>query len=85
MSNDFTYVGNGAEEISWMDFRDMIITGLHNVDTELKFNKVLMGILLSICPTPEQLIETRKTIGMKVSKEDEDKIRKMYKDENKKY
>jgi hypothetical protein len=88
MTNDFTYVGdegNGTEEISWMDFRDLLIEQLHNTDTELKFNKILMAIVFSICPSPDILINTRKSVGMEVSKDDEKKIKKMYEEHEKKY
>lgn len=87
MTNDFTYVGdegNGTEEISWMNFRDLLIEQLHNTDTELKFNKILMAIVFSICPSPDILINTRKSVGMKVTKEDEEKIKQMYKEQNEK-
>ena len=67
---------------NWMDFRDLLIETLNKCDTELKFEKILTGIFLSISVSPEGLQETRKSLGLKeYTKEEMKSIKKMFEEE----
>lgn len=71
------YCDNG-ELGSWMDFRDLLINTLKKCDTELQLNKLMMGIVLSIAPSAEDMTEARKLVGMKTTKKDEEKFKRLF-------
>ena len=68
---------------NWMDFRDELLKYMKDCDTEIKFNKLISSIILSFNISPEQLIQTRKQLGVKTNLKDKRRLKKWYKEEQK--
>lgn len=75
MTAEFEYIGDIN---NWMDLRDNFIDFLQECDTELKFNRFITGVIMSAAFTPEQVIETRKQLGVKTNKKDKEILKKWY-------
>ena len=74
MTDGFAYVG--AVD-NWMDFRDMILKGFEECESELQFNNLLMGLASCLHPTTDSLDLTRKALGMKLlTKKEKDTLNK---------
>lgn len=64
---------------NWMDLRDKFIEFLQTCDTEAKFNKFILGIFMSICPSSESINVLRGEVGIKkLSKKELKKLAEMY-------
>lgn len=80
MTGKFGYIGIIN---NWMDLRDAIIKAFLGCDTELKFEKVLEGLLLSMVTSPKSINEIRERLGIeKLTKEEEEMINQMIKENN---
>lgn len=78
MKKDFIIV---REIDNWLDLREKMLEDLNNCDNELKLNRFLMAVVLSVCPTPNALIKTREKLGIKLNQRDKLEIIKLYKEE----
>ena len=73
------YVGNIN---NWMDMRDLVIDMLHNCETELQFNKVFIGLIISVSGDVQTIDKVRKSIGIpKLSKKDKKILGKMFQED----
>lgn len=61
MKEDFEIIGKIN---NWMDLRDKLIETLKKCDNELKFNRFIEGIILSVGGI-DTIQETRKKLGIK--------------------
>jgi hypothetical protein len=70
----FAFIGAAD---NWMDFRDQLIKTLEGCDTELKLEKLLTALLLSISAgDPKTINKTRKAVGLPgLTEEEAEKIR----------
>ena len=79
MEKEFEYTGIIN---NWMDLRDKFIAVLIKCDTELKFNKFLTAIILSIGVSPKGMQDIRKSLGVKeYSKEEMKKLKRMFEED----
>ncbi len=84
MTTKMIITGDDPDKNNWMDLKDLFIKMLNDVDSELKLTKFITGIVLSVCPTPEDLVRTRENIGLKTTKEGVKELKKLYAEELKK-
>ncbi len=79
MENEYGYTGVIN---NWMDLRDKFIEILNRCETELKFNKFLTAIIISVGVSPEGMQEIRKSVGVKeYSKEEMKRLKKMFEED----
>jgi len=65
---------------NWMDFRDLLIRDLENCDTELKFERLLNHLVVSLSVNPEGINKVRESLGVpKLSTEEISKLNEFFK------